>query len=197
MDIKVKQYNTIGCCGIDCGLCPRFHTKGESVCPGCCGVNFNIKHPPCSHANCCARKHELEVCSNCKDYPCEKFNSIRNGYDSFVTHKRIFNNINYIKHFGIKPFVAQQNNRIAILRSFLTDYDDGRSKSFFCLCCALLPIDELDTIYNQISSLHQSLTLRERNKILRDNLISITEKLKIELKLVTKQKTFNKPKETP
>jgi hypothetical protein len=24
---KLKKYGTIGCCGIDCGLCPRFYTK--------------------------------------------------------------------------------------------------------------------------------------------------------------------------
>jgi hypothetical protein len=24
---------TIGCCGIDCGLCPRYYTDGPSRCP--------------------------------------------------------------------------------------------------------------------------------------------------------------------
>jgi len=46
MAVKLKKNETIGCCGIDCGLCPRFHTKGDSVCPGCGGENFkkNIPH---------------------------------------------------------------------------------------------------------------------------------------------------------
>jgi len=39
MEEKLKIYNTIGCCGIDCGLCPRFYTKGDSVCPGCGGTD--------------------------------------------------------------------------------------------------------------------------------------------------------------
>lgn len=43
MTDKMKKYETIGYCGIDCGLCPRYHTKGDSVCPGCGGLYFKEK----------------------------------------------------------------------------------------------------------------------------------------------------------
>lgn len=75
MTDKLKKYETIGCCGIDCGLCPRFHTKGESGCPGCGGLNFKDKHPSCGFLTCCVIKNELEVCSDCNDYPCKRFDS--------------------------------------------------------------------------------------------------------------------------
>jgi len=45
MKEKLKKFETIGCCGIDCGLCPRFHTTGTSACPGCGGLEFKEKHP--------------------------------------------------------------------------------------------------------------------------------------------------------
>lgn len=38
-----KKIYTLGCCGLDCGLCPRFYTEGSSRCPGCCGENFEKK----------------------------------------------------------------------------------------------------------------------------------------------------------
>src|SRR5512145_448571 len=71
MTDKLKKYETIGCCGIDCGLCPRFHTKGDSACPGCGGVNFKEKHPSCGFVTCCVIKNGMEVCADCKDYPCK------------------------------------------------------------------------------------------------------------------------------
>ena len=64
---RLKKYNTIGCCGIDCGLCPRFHTNGASACPGCCGKDFKEKHPSCGVVTCCVDKHKFETCA---DTPC-------------------------------------------------------------------------------------------------------------------------------
>jgi hypothetical protein len=143
MTETLKKYNTIGCCGIDCGLCPRFHTKGGSVCPGCGGLNLKEKHPSCGFLTCCVIKKGFEVCSDCPDYPCKRFDSERQGYDSFVTHRKIFTNLDLIKDKEIGFFINQQKIRMDILTGFLSNYDDGRSKSFFCISCALLPIDKL------------------------------------------------------
>ena len=34
---NMKNYPSIACCGIDCGLCPTHYTKGPTRCPGCGG----------------------------------------------------------------------------------------------------------------------------------------------------------------
>ena len=71
-----RQYPTIGVCGLDCGLCPRFYTVGSSRCPGCAGSGFYDKHPTCSFITCCVRNKHLEVCSECSGFfPCAKFKS--------------------------------------------------------------------------------------------------------------------------
>jgi hypothetical protein len=124
MTNKLKQYETIGCCGINCGLCPRFYTKGDSACPGCGGENFKEKHPACGFLTCCVNKNGFEVCSDCKDYPCKRFDSEKDGLDSFVTHKKVFINIDFIKKNGIERFIDQQKIRIDILSYFLTNYVD-------------------------------------------------------------------------
>jgi hypothetical protein len=143
MTDKLKKHETICCCGIDCGLCPRFYTKGDSACPGCGGTNFKEKHPSCGFLTCCVIKNEFEVCSDCNDFPCKRFDSEKDGFDSFVTHKKVFSNLDFIKSNGIDLFIDKQKIRMGILTEFLNNFDDGRSKSFFCVSCALLPLDKL------------------------------------------------------
>lgn len=138
-----KAHSTIGCCGIDCGLCPRYYTEGASRCPGCGGPDFERLHPSCSFNTCCSRTHQLEVCAQCQEFPCVKYDREKAGRDSFVTHQRIFANHELIAEIGLDAFLAQQKERISLLEKMLADYDGGRGKSFFCLAAALLPVDSL------------------------------------------------------
>ncbi|MFH0895813.1 MAG: DUF3795 domain-containing protein [Bacteroidota bacterium] len=182
----MKQHSTIGCCGIDCGLCPRFYTKGDSACPGCGGKDFKLKHPSCGFHSCCAIKKELEVCSECIEYPCKRFDAEKEGYDSFVSHQKVFVNLDFIKQNGINDFILQQKQQINILNNFLNHYDDGRSKSFFCICCTLLPLDVLQETQKFAKKLKEESNLKEKNKQLRNKLQRTAEELKIELKLKNK-----------
>jgi hypothetical protein len=96
-----KKFYTLGCCGLDCGLCPRFYTEGSSKCPGCYGLDFENKHPSCSFITCCVKKNGLEVCGECSDFPCPKFDKETGENDSFITHRRVILNQNLIKESGI------------------------------------------------------------------------------------------------
>jgi hypothetical protein len=187
MTVALRKYSTIGCCGIDCGLCPRFHAKGDSACPGCGGINFKDKHPSCGFVTCCVIKNQLEVCSDCKDYPCSRFDPETKGYDSFVTHKKVFANLDSIKNSGIEYFIDQQKIRINILTDFLAKYDDGRSKNFFCISCTLLPLDKLQETYSYIIGLSDLFDLKQNNKLLKDRLQTIAESLHLDLKLNSKK----------
>ncbi|NOU16645.1 MAG: DUF3795 domain-containing protein [Bacteroidales bacterium] len=183
----LKKHFTIGCCGIDCGLCPRFHTKGDSICPGCGGLNFKEKHPSCGFLTCCVAKKGLEVCSECNEYPCKRFDSEKGGYDSFVTHSKVFTNLDFIKHHGIDSFIDHQMRRITILNELISSFDDGRSKNFFCLSCALLPLDKLNEVFEYIETLDKSMELKEKNRRMKDKTQEIAASLNIELKLNKKK----------
>lgn len=188
MTDKLKKHETIGCCGIDCGLCPRFYSSGNSACPGCGGLNFKEKHPSCGFLTCCVIKNGHEVCSGCKDYPCRRFDSEKDGYDSFVTHKKVFINLDFIKDKGIDCFIAQQKLRMDILKDFIEKFDDGRSKSYFSLSCALLPVDKLRELCVSINSeQNKRLSVREQNRLLKDKLQLIADSLNIDLKLNIKR----------
>ena len=137
----VKAFPSIGCCGIDCGLCPRYYTAGSSRCPGCAGPGFYEKHPSCGYITCCVKKRNLEVCSQCDEFPCSKFESWLGNpeYDSFVTHQRIRPNLEFIRTQGLESFMEQMAKRMALLQTMLESYDDGKSKSLYCIAAALLP----------------------------------------------------------
>ena len=135
-----KKHYTLGCCGIDCGLCPRYYTEGESRCPGCFGKDFAKKHPPCSFATCCVKKHNLEVCGQCKEFPCKKYDNEKIEKDSFVTHKKMIANLKNVQKNGIDKYIEEQNVRIKILEKMLQEYNDGKSKSYFCTAATLLDI---------------------------------------------------------
>lgn len=138
----IKTHPTLGCCGLDCGLCPRYYTVGNSRCPGCCGPDFWQKHPSCSFITCCVKKRNLEVCAECSEFPCSKFKDA-GKYDSFLTYKRVIQNLDFIKEHGVEEFIEQQKKRIELLLTMLKHFDDGRSKSFYCIATTLLSIKDL------------------------------------------------------
>ena len=145
-----KKYPTIGVCGLDCGLCPRYYTVGTSRCPGCCGPDFFNKHPSCSFITCCVKKKYLEGCAECSEFPCSKFKDTKEYQaletSSYPPYRKIIPNLNFIKQEGIKKFIKQQERRIRSLETMIDDFDDGRSRSFFCKAAALLDLTDLEDL---------------------------------------------------
>lgn len=145
----LKKYPTIAVCGLDCGLCPRYYTIGPSRCPGCGGPDFFTKRPSCSFITCCVKKKNLEVCAECSEYPCPKFKSEKEYQQlkessSYPSYKNVIPNFNFIKEYGIEKFVEQQKKRIKVLERMLQDFDDGRSKSFFCKATTVMDLTGLE-----------------------------------------------------
>ena len=78
-----------------------------------------------------------------------------------------------ITEIGIDEFIKQQRERISFLEIALANYDDGRSKSFFCIAAALL----------SIKSLKQSLVLAKSGEPLKAVLNRFADAEGQELKL--------------
>lgn len=190
MNIPVKNYPIIGCCGLDCGLCPRYYTAGVSRCPGCCGPDFFNKHPSCSFITCCVKKKNLEVCAECSEFPCSKFKDTKE-YQALETsayppYRRIMPNLNFIKEHGIKKFIEQQERRVKLLEKMIENFDDGRSRSFFCKVTALLDLASLENSLNEATQKIKTDNIKPDNikikaKILKEILIEIALKEGIEL----------------
>jgi len=168
-----KKQPTIGCCGIDCGLCPRYYTDGASRCPGCGGEGFERKHPSCAFITCCVKRRGFEVCAECGEFPCRKFDKETGERDSFVTHRRVMENQRQIAEAGLDAFLEQQKERVVFLETALKDYSDGKSKGFYCIAAALLSVE----------GLNNTLSLAKQGESLRDALTRIAETEGQDLKL--------------
>lgn len=53
-------------------------------------------------------------------------------------------NLNLIKEHGIEKFAGQQKKRIELLETMIVNFDDGRSRSFYCKSAALLDLTTLE-----------------------------------------------------
>ncbi len=190
----IKSFPSIGCCGLDCGLCPKYHTVGGSKCPGCYGSGFLTKHPSCGYITCCVKKKKLKVCAQCNVFPCSRFESLNDGeYDSFLTYRKVSYNLAFIKEYGIEKFGEEQRKRINLLETMLKDFDDDRSKSFYCIATTLLPTDDLKASLNEAKQKIRadniaSNDIKARSKILKEFLNNYAAERGIELKLRRKVK---------
>jgi hypothetical protein len=91
------------------------------------------------------KNKNLEVCAECSDFPCAKFKSEEEYQQvkessSYPSYKKVMPNFNFIKEYGIVKFIEQQKKRIQLLETMIENFDDGRSRSFFCKTAAFLDV---------------------------------------------------------
>jgi len=150
MEYKTRTYPLFSACGLNCGLCPRYHTDGKSKCPGCAGEGFSLVHPPCGVLSCCQRK-DLEYCFLCDEFPCVKYDGADLS-DSFITHKNQLADLEKAKRIGMDAYQAEQDEKVEILEELLLSYNDGRRKGFFCLAVNLLDLSDIKMVIERIEN---------------------------------------------
>jgi hypothetical protein len=170
----MKEHNLIGCCGISCGLCPRFQSKAKSRCLGC-GPDAHC--PYCSIFRCCVMKRDHETCADCSEFPCKKFDAWSDA-DSFVTHQKCLLNIKKIKEAGINEFLKEQADRRELLELMLEKYNPGQCMSLYCLASAFMSVGLLKKAVKQTESAKE-----DKARSLKRLLQELAEREKISLKL--------------
>jgi hypothetical protein len=125
----IKKYELIGCCGMSCSLCPRFHTNGKSKCLGC-GPDPHCQY--CATFKCCTIKNNLESCADCSQFLCDKINNLKD-WKGFDTNKIWLSHLKQIKESNYCDWNKSQLDKKKYLEEALTKYDSGRSKSFIIL----------------------------------------------------------------
>ncbi len=184
----LKKYPIVGACGLNCGLCPRYHTEGASRCPGCCGPDFWQKHPGCGFITCCVKQRNLETCARCVDWAsCERVTrllDLAKYQDSFISHKPLAANFTFIQKNGIEEFGRLEIEKQKFLRYLIDNYDEGRSKSFYCTSCQLIPLDKLrEALEDAKIMMTEDIDIKEKAKLVRAVISSMADTLQIDLKL--------------
>jgi hypothetical protein len=182
--MKIK-HREIGVCGLSCRLCPRYHTDTRSRCEGC-KSQARIALG-CPFITCAVKKKEIEFCWDCAESTsCEKWarhRELGKVRDSFKCYQKLESDISFIQSQGVVAFEKLQTAREQILKEMLNQYNEGRSKSYYCIAATILEIDELENIISNAKVLSDGMNIKDRSKVLHSLIDSVAKDKNYHLKL--------------
>ena len=117
-------------------------------CPGCGGGAGNQS---CAIAKCSLEHGGVPFCWECPEYPCSRFDGFDDG-DSFVSHRNRRQDITQAREVGLEAYLAQLEEKRAILEELLAGYNDGRRKTLFNTAVCLLPLEDLQSVMASLDS---------------------------------------------
>ena len=178
------KYPEVGICVLSCRLCPWYH-KDKNKCGGCKSkYRMSVS---CPFITCAIKKKEIEFCGGCNENSiCKKWKNHREYgkfKDSFKCYQTLEADISFILENGLEEFIKQQKIREQFLREMLNDYNEGRSKSHYCIASTVLEINELKEALEKARIETRGLEIKEKSKILHKILDEIANKKNYTLKL--------------
>ena len=140
-----REETRFSLCGLNCALC-SMHLGG--YCPGCGGGAGNQS---CAIAKCSLAHGGVSFCWECPEYPCSHYDSFDDG-DSFVPHRNRQQDIAQAREVGLEAYLAQLEEKRAILEKLLAHYNDGRRKTLFHTAVYLMPLEDLRSVMAALTS---------------------------------------------
>ena len=179
------QYPEIGICGLSCSLCPPYNTQTESRCAGC--KSLARMAVGCPFITCAVKKKGIEFCWQCTENEvCERWKKHRETgkqHDSFKCYQKLEDDISFILKYGVVEFEKQQRIREHLLKEMLREFNDGRSKSYFCIAATVLEISELQDALTKAKAQYKDMQPKEKAKVMHSILEFISDKKGYVLKL--------------
>ena len=77
----------------------------------------------------------------------------------------------------------EQEKRENLLREMLSEFNEGRSKTYFCIASTVCEIKDLKRILNEAKEQSKGLDIKKKSNILHDLLSQLAEKQNLILKL--------------
>ena len=104
--------------------------------------------------------------------------------DSFISYRPLPANFAFIQKYGIEEFAKQEKVRVDFLDHLLEHFDDGRSRSFYCIACQLISLEDLKSALAEAEAeMSKSTDIKEKAKLVRVAISHLAETLGINLKL--------------
>ncbi|MCI9508167.1 MAG: DUF3795 domain-containing protein [Angelakisella sp.] len=168
-------------CGLNCGLCPM---KLGGHCGGC-----GFGNQSCKIARCSLGHGRVEYCFQCKDYPCQHYEHL-DDFDSFITHQRRRSDLEKAQRMGPEAYAREQAERAKLLDWLLTQYNDGRRKTLYCLAVNLLELGALQGAVREMEASPQwpEMDKKEKAALLANRFQQLAEEQGVVLKLRKKPK---------
>ena len=179
------KYREVGVCGLSCRLCPRYHTDAESRCGGC--KSEQRVAVGCPFITCAVKKQGIEFCWDCHDsQTCEKWAKHREfgrQYDTFKCYQKLEDNISTIAQSGIDSFEEQQKVMEQILTEMLSEFNEGRSKNYYCIAATVMETEELREALARAREESAGLGIKDKSRAMHAILDSIASNKSYHLKL--------------
>ena len=141
----------------------------------------------CPFHTCAIKKKRIEFCGFCdENLACArwgKFREMGKQRDSIVCYQKLEANIAFIQKNGIEEFEKQQKTREKLVRLLLSEFNDGRSKTFYCIAATILEIDELENVLEEAREKSMDFDLKAKSEVMHSLLNEIAEKKNYSLKL--------------
>lgn len=179
------EYPTIGICGLSCRLCPMHHAKTESKCMGC--KSEGRMSVGCPFITCAVKRKGIEFCWECAEHKnCDKWKKHRvfgKHHDTFKCYQKLEDDVAFILKNGVEEFEKTQKKREDLLKDMLKNYNEGRSKSYYCIAATVLEIDELRDALRISESESDGMDVKNKSCVLHSILDGIAERKKYCLKI--------------
>jgi len=134
-------------------------------------------------------KKGFTTCIECEQYPCERYT--RRGWGGDQWSQTAQDSLNSIKKNGMERWLKEQRERRLAVEELLETYNDGRSMSFYCSACIVMPISlinqAIDEMKQRLSDNHiDNSDVKAKAKALRAIIQELASKSGIDLKLRNK-----------
>jgi hypothetical protein len=141
----------------------------------------------CPFITCALKKKGIEFCGDCEEEKtCEKWAKHRNAAnkaDSFTCYQKLEEDIACIQMNGVDEFEETQKKREHVLKEMLQGWNEGRSKSYYCIAATVMEMGELEEAVTQAQKNSDGLEMKEKSKVLHKILDTIAKQRNYYLKL--------------
>ncbi|MFA6447850.1 MAG: DUF3795 domain-containing protein [bacterium] len=184
-DSLIIKHPEIGVCGLSCRLCPRYQSESKSKCFGC--KTDSRMDAGCPFITCAVKRKGIEFCRECEENKsCEKWKKHRESgrnHDSFKCYQTLERDIAAIELHGLAAFEKNQKEREKLLKRMMSEFNDGRSMSYYCIAATVLEIAELRAALAKAKKNSAGLQTKEKSKALHSLIDEIAARKSYILKL--------------
>jgi hypothetical protein len=133
----------------------------------------------CPFITCALKKKGIEFCWQCEEsISCKKWSRHREKgrrVDSFKCYQTLEDDISFIQKHGVDEFQKNQKIREQLLKEMLQNYNEGLSKSYYCIAATVMQIDELKDALIQVKKDAKNLEIKEKSRVLHSMLDEIAQ----------------------
>ena len=100
-----------------------------------------------------------------------------------MCYQKLEDNIRFIQENGVEEFEKEHLIREKMLKEMLQNFNEGRSKTYYCIASNVLEIEELENAISEAENQSEGLKIKEKAKVLHQILDKIAERKNYYLKL--------------